>query len=96
MSDTVQTSVEPAHTSDLLEALQESARGGQRAAADAMRAFQKAVNDAIPDALQPLRTKLIDAAIELAENLANAQYQFNRSLIRTADAALSKAESDGK
>jgi hypothetical protein len=96
MSDTVQTSTEPAHTSELLEAVQESARGGQRAAAEAMRAFQRAVNEAIPGALQPLRTKLIDAAIELAESLTNAQYQFNRSLIRSADAALSKAENDGK
>lgn len=67
---------------------------GQHAAAEALRQFRHTVNEAVPDAMQPLRTKLVDAAIELADKLVAAQYQFNRNLIRTADRALSKSDHD--
>lgn len=46
--------------------------------------------------MQPLRTKLVDAAIELADKLVAAQYQFNRNLIHTADRALSKSDDEQK
>lgn len=89
-----QTSEHPVstHSSDLLDDVRDSAKAGQHAAAEALRKFRETVDEAIPEAVQPLRTKLVDAAIELADKLVTAQYQFNRNLIRSADRALSKSE----
>ncbi len=82
------------HSTDLLDEVRESAKVGQHAAAEALRIFRQTVDEAIPDAVQPLRTKIVDAAIELADKLVDAQYQFNRNLIRSADRALSKSDSE--
>lgn len=84
----------PAASSELLEEVRESARVGQHATAEALRKFRRTLDEAIPEAVHPLRTKIVDAAIELADTLAAAQYQFNRNLIRSTDRALSA--SDGK
>lgn len=65
-------------------------------AAEALRAFRRTVDEALPNALQPLRDKLIMAAVELADSLAATQYEFNRNLIRSADRALSKSESESR
>lgn len=80
------------HSSDLLDDLRESAKAGQHAAAEALRKFRETVDEAIPEAVQPLRAKLVDAAIELADKLVAAQYQFNRNLVRSADRALTKSD----
>jgi hypothetical protein len=60
--------------------------------AEALHAFRQTVDEAIPEAVQPLRTKIVDAAIELADKLAAAQYQLNRNLVRSAERALSSNE----
>lgn len=96
MSDVVEQKVESSQPGDLLDEVRESATVGQRAAADALRTFRHTVNEAVPEAMQPLRTKLVDAAIELADKLVAAQYEFNRNLIRTADRALSKSDGEQK
>lgn len=83
-------------STDLLDEVRESAKAGQHAAAEALRAFHKTLDDAIPEAVQPLRTKIVDAAIELADKLVAAQNQFNRKLVSTADRALSKADGQQK
>ncbi len=83
-------------STELLDEIRDSAKVGQHAAADALRKFREAVDEAVPDSLEPLRTKLVDAAIELADKLVTAQYQFNRNLVRTADRALSKSDSEQK
>lgn len=83
-------------TTDLLDEVRESAKVGQHAAAEALRNFRQTVDEVIPEAVQPLRTKLVDAAIELADKLVAAQYQFNRNLIRSADRALSSSDGDQK
>jgi len=89
MSDIADTAPAAAPRSlDLLDEIRDSAKLGQHAAADALHRFRQTVDEAVPDALQPLRTKIVDAAIELAETLVTAQYRFNRSLIRSADRAL--------
>ncbi|HTX93463.1 MAG TPA: hypothetical protein VME67_00685 [Mycobacterium sp.] len=51
-------------STDLLDEVRESAKVGQHAAAEALRIFRQTVDEAIPDAVQPLRTKIVDAAIE--------------------------------
>jgi len=81
----------PSHRAEILDDVRDSAKLGQHAVSEAIRLFRQTVDDAIPEAVQPLRTKVVDAAIELADKLAAAQYQFNRSLIRSADRALSKS-----
>lgn len=94
MTDVVEKQPEPSPSGELLDEVRDSAKMGQHAAAEALRQFRHTVNEAVPDAMQPLRTKLVDAAIELADKLVAAQYQFNRNLIRTADRALSKSDHD--
>jgi hypothetical protein len=79
---------------ELVDELRESAKAGQHAAGEALRKFHQTVDEVLPEAVQPLRTKLVDAAIELADRLVTAQYEFNRSLVRTADRALSKSDDE--
>jgi precorrin-6x reductase len=83
-------------SSELLEEVRESAKVGQHATAEALRKFRRTLDEAIPEAVHPLRTKIVDAAIELADTLANAQYQFNRNLIRSTDRALSAGDDEKK
>jgi hypothetical protein len=77
---------------DLLDDVRDSAKAGQHAVAEALHAFRQTLDEAIPEAVQPLRTKIVDAAIELADKLAAAQYQLNRNLVRSAERALSSHE----
>lgn len=86
----------PAKSPELIEEVRESARVGQHAAAEALRKFTRTLDEAIPEAVQPLRSKIIEAAVDLADTLAAAQYQFNRKLIRSADRALTGAEGEHK
>lgn len=92
MTQTTESHPVHTHSSDLLDDLRESAKAGQHAAAEALRKFRETVDEAIPEAVQPLRAKLVDAAIELADKLVAAQYQFNRNLVRSADRALTKSD----
>jgi truncated hemoglobin YjbI len=82
------------HSGDLLDDVRESAKVGQHAVAEALRLFRQTVDEAVPDAVQPLRNKIVDAAIELADQLVAAQYQFNRNLVRSADRALSRSDGE--
>ena len=87
-----QASTSSSSSSELLEDVRESAKAGQHATAEALRKFRRTLDEAIPEAVHPLRTKIVDAAIELADTLATAQYQFNRHLIRSTDRALSASD----
>lgn len=79
-------------STDLLDEIRDSAKTGQHTAADALRTFYRTIDEALPEAVQPLRKQIVDAAIELADKLVAAQYQFNRNLVRTADRALRKSD----
>ncbi|MGZ8802281.1 MAG: hypothetical protein ACXWZL_06650 [Mycobacterium sp.] len=96
MTDVTEKHTEPSVPAELLDEVRESAKMGQNAAVEALRKFRHTVNEAVPEALEPLRTQLVDAAIELADKLVTAQYQFNRNLVRTADRALSKSDEERK
>lgn len=92
MTQTTETKT-PAHRpADLVDEVLESAKAGQHAAGEALHKFRQAVDEAIPESVQPLRKKIVDAAVEMADQLVTAQYEFNRSLVRSADRALSKSE----
>ncbi len=95
MTNTVE-SHSPTAAAELLDEVRESARVAQHATTGAIRRFRDTLDEAIPEAVQPLRTKLVDAAIDLADMLVAAQYQFNHNLIRSADRALGRSGDDEK
>ena len=74
---------------DLVDEVRESAKAGQHSASEALRKFRRTVDEAIPENLQPLRKTIVDAAIDLADRLVTAQYEFSRTIVRSADRALS-------
>ncbi len=95
MTETVQQSVPDSPTADLAEELRESAKAGQHAAGGAaLRKFRSTVDEAIPESVAPLRNKIVEAALELADDLISAQYKFHRSLLKTADHVLTKSDAD--
>ncbi|KAA0079521.1 hypothetical protein CIW52_28045 [Mycolicibacterium sp. P9-64] len=94
----IDTNASASDATGLAEDIRESAKAGQHAAGQALHKFRQTLDEAIPEAVQPLRTRIVDAAIELAEDLVTAQFKFNRSIVRSADRALTKAdhEASGK
>jgi flavin-binding protein dodecin len=83
-------------TAELVDEVRDSAKAGTEAATKALRRFRDTVDQALPGSVQPLRKKIVDAAIELADQLVDAQYKFHRSIVRSADRALSKPEDEKK
>lgn len=81
---------------ELVDEVRESAKAGQEVASKALRKFRDTVDQALPESVEPLRKKIVDAAIELADQLVNAQYKFHRSVVRSADRVLSKSDDDKK
>ncbi len=79
---------------ELVDEVRDSAKAGQEAATKALRKFRDTVDQAIPESVQPLRKKIVDAAIELADQLVDAQYKFHRSIVRGADRVLSKSDDE--
>ena len=75
---------------DLSDEVLESVKSGQQAAIDAVRTFVDKVDEALPDAVHPLRQTIVDSALELADQLVTTQYEFLRSIVRSADRALNK------
>jgi hypothetical protein len=76
------------HSSELADDVRESAKAGQQEAGAALQKFQSTLTETVPELVEPLRNKIVDAAIELADQLVTTQYNFQRSLVRTADRAL--------
>ena len=81
---------------ELRDDVRESAKAGQQAATDALRKFRDTVNEVVPEAMQPLRDKLVGSALELADKLVSVQYDFHRNLIQTADRALNRPDEQQK
>lgn len=79
---------------ELVDEVRDSAKAGQEAATKALRKFRDTVDQAIPESVQPLRKKIVDAAIELADQLVDAQYKFHRSIVRGADRVLGKSDDE--
>ena len=81
---------------DLSEEVLKSVEAGQRAAIDAMRKFVDTVDEALPakDDHPTKRETVIDAALDLADRLVTTQYEFLRSVVRSADRTLRKPDDD--
>jgi hypothetical protein len=75
---------------DLSDEVLESVKSGQQSAIEAVRKFVDTVDEALPEAVHPLRKTIVDSALELADQLVTTQYDFLRSIVRSADRALSK------
>ena len=77
---------------ELSEQVLESLRDGEKAALDAVRKFVEALDQVLPfHGGGPLaRQKVIDAALEMADKLVTTQYEFLRSVVRSADRTLTK------
>jgi hypothetical protein len=81
-----------ARTADLSEEVLKSVEAGQVAALKAVRRFIDTVDEALPAiGDRPSRRQtVIDAALEMADRLVTTQYDFLRSVVRSADQSLNK------
>ena len=79
-------------TADLSEDVLKSVESGQRAAIDAVRKFVDTVDEALPTigGRPSRRETVIEAALEMADKLVGTQYEFLRSVVRSADSSLKK------
>lgn len=77
-----------ARTADLSEDVLKAVEAGQRAAIEAVRQFVDTVDEALPAiGDRPTRREtVINAALEMADKLVTAQYDFLRSVVRKAAA----------
>jgi len=81
-----------AKTADLSEEVLKTVEAGQRAAIEAVRKFVDTVDEALPAiGDRPSRREtLIDAALDMADKLVTTQYDFLRTIVRSADRSLSE------
>lgn len=79
---------------DVLEAVE----SGQRAAIDAVHRFLETVDEALPALGErpSRREKVIDAALEMADRLTTTQYEFLRTVVRSAEKSLSTSKPDAR
>ena len=78
---------------ELSEQVLQSLRDGEKAALDAVRKFVEALDQVLPfHGGGPLaRQKVIDAALEMADQLVQTQYSFLHNAVRSAGQALGAA-----
>lgn len=79
---------EPPRWAELSDEVLESVESGRKQAIEAVRKFVDQVSAQIPD--QSRRKTVIDAALQLAEELITARIEFFRSVVRSAGEAVSK------
>jgi hypothetical protein len=84
-------------TTELSDDVLKSLESGQRAAIEAVRRFADTVDEALPALGErpSRRQEVIDAAMEMADRLVHTQYDFLRSVVRSAGDSLSRQD-DGK
>ena len=73
---------------NLSEDVLASVEAGQRAALEAVRTFVDTIDDALPGDHPSRRETVIDAALDMADKLVTTQYDFLRSVVRSADSTL--------
>jgi hypothetical protein len=79
---------------DLSDEVLKSVEAGQRAAIEAVRKFVDTVDEVIPALgdCPSRRETVIDAALDMADRLVATQYEFLRSVVRSADRTLRKPD----
>jgi hypothetical protein len=69
----------------------ESVGARQQSAIEAVRKFVDTLDEAMPNLVDPeLRKKILDAALDLAEQLATSTNEFLRSIVRSASETVHK------
>jgi hypothetical protein len=94
-SESTDKTVEVVHrAADLSDEVLKSVESGQRAAIDAVRKFVDTVDEAIPARSDHPsgRETVIDAALDMADRLVTTQYEFLRSVVRSADRTMRKPD----
>ena len=82
---------------DLTEGVIKAVEAGQRAAIDAVRKFAETIDKTIPEVASPAqRQTVIDAALEMADKLVTAQYNFLSSIVRNVDRSVSAGKGADK
>ena len=83
-------------TKELSEEVLDSLEKGQRAAIEAVRKFVDTVEDtlpALPHGEGPSkRQEIVDSALEMADRLVHAQYDFIHKVIDSAGESLTKSD----
>jgi vacuolar-type H+-ATPase subunit E/Vma4 len=85
-------------TAQMSDDVLKSVESGQRAAIEAVRKFVDTVDEALPalGGHPSRREAIIDAALEMADKLVTTQYEFLRSVVRSADRTLTKTPAPKK
>lgn len=85
-------------TAQMSDDVLKSVEAGQRAAIDAVRKFVDTVDEALPalGGHPSRREAVIDAALEMADRLVTTQYDFLRSVVRSADLRLTQTSAPKK
>lgn len=73
---------------ELSDDVLESVEAGRKHAIEAVRKFVDQVGPVLPD--QSRRKTVVDAALDLAEELTSARIEFFRSVVHSASEAMSK------
>jgi hypothetical protein len=83
-------------TAELSDDVLAAVESGQRAAIDAVHRFLETVDEALPALGErpSRREKVVDAALEMADKLTTTQYEFLRTVVRSADRSLGTSDSD--
>ena len=78
-------------TEELSDDVLKSIEAGQRAAIEAVRKFVDTVDEMLPALGRPSRREqVLDAAMDMADRLVHAQYDFLRQVVQSAGKALSR------
>lgn len=98
MSETTEKKTVAPRQTQVSNELLKAAKAGQHAASEAVRKFISTLDKAIGErreavqkdaAVLSLRKTIVDAALDLADELNTTQYEFFRNVVRAADQALS-------
>ena len=82
-------------TTNLSEEVLESVESGQRAAIEAVHKFVDTVDEKLPalgDEHPSLRQDLVDAALDMADQLVHTQYDFLRKVVAKAGKSLARSD----
>ena len=80
---------------ELSEQVLESVEKGQRAAIEAVRKFVDTVDEKLPtlgDEHPSMRQELVNAALDMADSLVRAQYDFLRNVANSAGKSLGASD----
>jgi hypothetical protein len=91
MTESTEKKTVAERAADLSDEVLESVGARQQAAIEAVRKFVDTLDEAMPNLVDPeLRKKILDAALDLAEQLATSTNEFLRSIGRSASETLKK------